>query len=374
MDLIDRLESLAKQIPGQLEHIHTEEATKHSLVMPFLAALGYNVFDPREIVPEYTADVGVKKGEKVDYAIMREGKPSLLIECKAADVSLTGQHMSQLYRYFSVTDARIAVLTNGVVYKFFSDLDASNRMDEVPFLELNILELTEEVVRELKPLTKEKFNVDNILNSAQELKYSKAIRAVFDANLQEPDDEFIRFFVNAIEPDRRFIQSTKDFYRPLITKALRHYIKQRVSGRLNAALAQEDLEVVPSGLSSHTSDVEDDDAPADDGIITTEEELEGFYIVRAIMSEVVDSERVVMRDVKSYCGVLLDDNNRQPICRLHFNSSQKYLGVFDDEKNEEKMPIDAPSDIVNFRAQLQATASFYGATKSEPVEEEAAEE
>lgn len=369
MDLIDRLESLSKQIPDQLAHIHTEEATKHSLVMPFLAALGYNVFDPREIVPEFTADVGIKKGEKVDYAIMRDGKPSILIECKAADVTPNIQHASQLYRYFSVTDARIAILTNGVIYRFYSDLDASNRMDEVPFLEFNILEFNEDSVRELKGLTKERFDVDNVLNAAQELKYSKAIRAVFDRNLQEPEDEFIRFFVNEIEPERRFVQSTKDFYRPLITRALKLYIKQRVSGRLNAALAQEDLEVVESSsatLDEVSVEVEEDN----NGIVTTEEELEGFYIVRAIMSEVVDTERVVMRDVKSYCGVLLDDNNRQPICRLHFNSSQKYLGIFDEDKNEEKFPIAAPVDIYNYRTELQATAGHYGATKSEPEAEE----
>ena len=361
MDLIDRLQALAKQIPGQLEHIHTEEATKHSLVMPFLAALGYNVFDPREIVPEFTADVGVKKGEKVDYAIMRDGKPSILIECKAADVTPSTQHVSQLYRYFSVTDARIAILTNGTSYKFYSDLDASNKMDETPFLEFNILELNEENVRELKPLTKEQFNVDHVLEAAQELKYSKAIRRVFDSNLQEPGDDFIRVFVSAIEPERRMVQSTRDFYKPLIVRALRQYIKERVSGRLNAALAQEELE--PLEASPTPIPTEDDvtNEATDDGIETTEEEIEGYHIVKAIMSELIDAKRVVMRDVKSYCGVLLDNNNRQPICRLHFNSAQKYLGLFDAEKNEERMSIDELSDIYNYREQLQATAHFYGA-------------
>ena len=160
MDLIDRLETLSRQIPGQLEYVHTEEATKNAMIMPFLQALGYNVFDPREVVPEFTADVGIKKGEKVDYAIMRDGQLTILIECKPAKSKLTVDHASQLYRYFTVTEARVAVLTNGLEYKFYSDLDNSNRMDDVPFLELDMLELTLEAVNHLKPMTKELFDVD----------------------------------------------------------------------------------------------------------------------------------------------------------------------------------------------------------------------
>ncbi len=78
MDFIDRIRDLSTRIPKQLEHIQTEEATKNALIMPFISALGYNVFDPTEVVPEFTADVGIKKGEKVDYAIHLDGKPIML--------------------------------------------------------------------------------------------------------------------------------------------------------------------------------------------------------------------------------------------------------------------------------------------------------
>lgn len=371
MDLIDRLEKIAKRIPKQLEHINTEEATKTALVMPFLSALGYDVFDPTEVVPEFTADVGIKKGEKVDYAIMNEGSPAILIECKAAGTDLNTKHASQLYRYFSVTEARIAVLTDGIVYKFYSDLDDSNRMDDVPFLELDMLDLTDELVQELKLLTKDRFDLDSAIEAANELKFTKAIKQVFHKNLQEPEDDFVRYFVSVIEPERRIVQSTKDFYRPLIAKALKLYISERVSGRLTAALAQEELEVRPAKLSEVSSANEANleeaaeatpDAP-DDGIVTTDEEIEGFHIVRAIMSERIDPERVIMRDVKSYCGVLLDDNNRQPICRLHFNTSQNYIGLFDAEKNETKVAIERLADIYKHRKELLATVDYYDAVE-----------
>ena len=361
MDLIDRLSSLSKNISTQLEHIHTEEAAKTSLVLPFLNALGYNVFDPREVVPEFTADFGTKKGEKVDYAIMNNGTPGILIECKSPGAPLNPKQAAQLYRYFSVTDARIAILTNGVVYKFYSDLDDSNKMDQLPFLELNMLDLREDLVRELKSLTKDRFDIDHIISSATELRYTKAIKEIFQANMEDPGDDFVTFFIRAAEPEKRVTSSTREFYKPLIHKALKTFIRERVSGRLNAALEQEDLEVRPSSLMS-TSEAflgEEDPPKADDGIVTTPEEIEGYYIVKSIMREVIESSRIIMRDVKSYCGILLDDNNRQPICRLHFNGSQNYIGLFDHEKNEERVPLETLDDIYTHKARLQAMAEFY---------------
>lgn len=122
--------------------------------MPFLAALGYNVFDPTEGTPELNADIGVKKGEKVDYAILRDGKPILLIECKHHAADLGKVHASQLYRYFSVTESRFGLLTNGIVYWFYTDLEALNKMDSKPCFEFNLLDFREQDAEELKKLSK----------------------------------------------------------------------------------------------------------------------------------------------------------------------------------------------------------------------------
>ena len=137
MTFNDQIKALSQRVPNLKDHLKTEEATKNALVMPFIKALGYDVFNPQEVIPEFTADVGTKKGEKVDYAIMQDREITMLIECKKAKTDLSLADISQLYRYFTVTKARIAVLTNGVQYRFYTDLDAPNRMDSRPFLELD---------------------------------------------------------------------------------------------------------------------------------------------------------------------------------------------------------------------------------------------
>ena len=138
MELDARIAELSKVVREHREVLLTEEAAKTALVMPFLQALGYNVFNPSEVVPEFTCDVGIKKGEKVDYAICLDGQITMLVECKPANSELSVSHASQLFRYFATTDARVAVLTNGVVYKFFAGLDVPNRMDDKPFFTLSL--------------------------------------------------------------------------------------------------------------------------------------------------------------------------------------------------------------------------------------------
>ena len=159
-----------------MDHLETEEATKNALVMPFIRALGYDVFNPKEVVPEFTADVGTKKGEKVDYAVKVDEQPVMLFECKHAGANLSVNHASQLFRYFHVTDARIGVLTNGIVYRFFTDLEESNKMEERPFLEFDVLDYDEQQIEELKKLRKESFDLEEMLSTAHDLKYRKALK------------------------------------------------------------------------------------------------------------------------------------------------------------------------------------------------------
>jgi hypothetical protein len=193
MDFIDRIRELSVRIPKQLEHIQTEEATKNALVMPFIAALGYNVFDPTEVTPELNADVGVKKGEKVDYAILKDRKPIILFECKGHKTNLDNIQPTQLYRYFSVTEARIAVLTNGIFYRFYSDLEEPNKLDTKPFLEFNMLDIQENLVNELKKLSKDAFNLEEMISSASDLKYTREIKRTLASELASPSDKFVHF-------------------------------------------------------------------------------------------------------------------------------------------------------------------------------------
>jgi len=159
MDLIDRIKDLASRIPNQIEHIQTEEATKNAFIMPFISALGYDVFNPTEVIPEFTSDIGTKKGEKVDYAIKKDDDIIILIECKWSGADLHQDQASQLYRYFSTTEARFAILTNGITYEFYSDIDEPNKMDSKPFFTFNILGFQDHQINELKKFTKSAFSL-----------------------------------------------------------------------------------------------------------------------------------------------------------------------------------------------------------------------
>ena len=367
MDFIDRLREISVRIPKQLEFIQTEEATKNALVMPFLSALGYNVFDPTEVTPELNADIGVKKGEKVDYAILREGKPIILIECKHHSVDLSHAHASQLYRYFSVTDARFSLLTNGITYWFYTDLEASNKMDSKPFFEFNMLDIREAAVEELKKFSKSAFDLENILTTASQLKYTREIRRIIIEQMQEPSEEFVKF-VTAQVYSGRMTQPVREQFAQLTKLAFKQVINDQINDRLKNALATEngtngasDSAVPPVDSTAGTNG----DATTDI-IITTEEEIEGYHIVRAILRQVVDVKRIAMRDVQSYCGILLDDTNRKPICRLHFNRVQKYIGFFEGQTDngkeslkEERLPIQGVDDIYKFADQLKATVNYY---------------
>jgi hypothetical protein len=360
MEFIEKLNALAAKIRQQAAAIQTEEATKNAFVMPFIhSVLGYDVFDPTEVTPEYVCDVGTKKGEKIDYAIFKNGEVQILVECKKIGESLNINHAGQLFRYFHVTNARIAILTNGQLFRFFTDLDAPNKMDEKPFLELDLLEIDEHSVPELLKLTKSAFDLGSIINAAGELKYVSQIKKVIATQFSAPEDDFIRLIANRVY-DGTITHKVREQFAELTRKAAAQFLSDQVNDRLKSAM--NGVAIKPPEQASASEPIATEAAPeiVEDKIATTEDELEGFHIVKAIVRSVTDVKRIVMRDTQSYCGVLLDDNNRKPICRLHFNRSQKYIGLFDQEKNETRHAIESVDDIYGFAEQLKVTVGYYG--------------
>lgn len=359
MEFEERLAALATKVRNQHDAIQTEEATKNAFVMPFIATiLGYDVFNPLEVVPEFTADVGVKRGEKVDYAIMREGEVQMLIECKRSADALKIEHASQLFRYFAVTNARVAILTNGEVYNFYTDLDKPNRMDEKPFLVLDLGDIDETLLPELKKLTKESFDIDSVVSAAEELKYVGSIKRAIAGEFREPDEEFVRFFTTRVY-DGRFTQDVRRQFTPLVTKASKQFLSEQVNDRLKTALG---AGYTPSTAATAPAEpttsepVAELDIARDTEIETTLEELEGYQIVKAIACSEVKPQRVVHRDAKTYFAILLDDNNRKTIARLWFNGKkQKYVGLFDKDKHETKHPITTLDDIYAHAAAIRET-------------------
>lgn len=362
MNFSEKIKSLANQLVKQVDHIQTEEATKSALIMPFINALGYNVFDPTEVVPEFTADVGGKKGEKVDYAVLKDGKPIMLFECKWCGTDLDNVHASQLYRYFSVTDARIGVLTNGINYHFFSDLDAANKMDSKPFLEINLDRLNEPLITELEKLTKPSFDLEEVITTASDLKYTKEIKKILAEEFASPSDNFVRLLASPVYSGK-LTQAVRQQFSETVKTAFSQFITEKINERLQYAMEKE------SASAKGAQENREDDKAAQEQeqekdkkrqIVTTEEEMEGFHIVKAILRETVDPARIAPRDTLSYFGILLDDNNRQPICRLYFNSeTRKYLALIDENKNEEKLLIEDLNDIYKYCERLKETVKIY---------------
>ena len=268
-------------------------------------------------------------------AVCIENEAKMLIECKPANIKLTSNHKNQLYRYFSVSDVKIAVLTNGSIYQFFTDYDNPGRMDENPFLEVDLRYLTDQKIESLKLFTKDNFSLEKIQENVKELRYRQAIHEVLLGEIRYPSDELMHVIA-------------KKVYSGVLTKSRMKYFER--------IIAEEIKDVFDNDYELDLSD-----------IITIDEEIEGFYIVRAIVSEVIDSNRVSIRDVKSYCGILLDDNHHYPICRLYFNDLDNLVVAFFDSmqkdkhggKVEEKIVINKVVDIYNYKEKLLDTVRAY---------------
>lgn len=354
MDLVDRIKEISTRIEKQKTHVQTEEGTKNAFVMPFIIALGYDVFNPSEVIPEFIADVGTKKGEKVDYAIKKDDNIIILIECKTIGTNLNHpENYSQLIRYFSITRTRFGILTNGIEYQFFSDLDNRHEMDKKPFFEFNISNFEEHQIEELKKFTKSSFDLENIISTANSLKYTGAIKKIFSDQLSNPlpDEDFTKYFVSKVYVGR-ITQSVLEQFSKIVKEALNQFLRERLNNSLKSALNEAEKSAQAKQEEAKVKNLETED------FLTTDAHLEGFHIIKAILRETIDIKRITLRNTKSYCGVLFDDNNRKPITRMYFNTSQKYISVF-SQKNEEKIPITDLNEIFKSSDRLKSTVLEY---------------
>lgn len=354
----DALEDMAGKVRDYADNLTTEEATKTAIIMPFISrVLGYDVFNPQEVVPEYVADLGLKKGEKVDFAIMRDGQVQMLIEAKRIGESLNLDHAGQLVRYFHTSNARIGVLTNGQHWHFFTDLDKPNRMDEKPFLQLDLMAIDPYVLPELKKMTKDTFDLESVILAAEELKYVSALKRALGEQFESPSDEFVRLLAGHVY-EGMFTQKVRELFTRLTTKALTQFVNDRVNDRLKSALGGA-APAVGAAPSVDTAEATADPDSGSSEVETTLTEMEGFHIVKAIAASEVPFSRIIPRDQKSYFAVLLDDNNRKPICRLHFNRAQLYIGLLDENKVERREPINSVEEIYNHADAIREAVRRY---------------
>lgn len=349
MDFIDEIKMFSQRVENMKDGLLTEEATKTAVIMPFFALLGYDVFNPLEFVPEYTADVGIKKGEKVDYAIMQGGEPVILVECKWIGEPLD-KHGSQLFRYFGTTKAKFGILTNGQYYRFYTDLEEANKMDEKPFLEVNILDIKENQVVELKKFHKSQFDVDKIFDVASALKYSTEFKTKLAAELQQPSDELVRFFLGGIY-EGKLMQSVVDRFRPILKKSLNDYISELMNDKIKTAL---DANNAKETEESAPEEQAEEQAPSErqPNIVTTVEELEAFFLVRNILKSLVPVADITYKDNERYMTIMYKGKTTKWICRLYFNGAHKRIAIADENKKEQSFGVEDIYDIEQYSDKL----------------------
>lgn len=356
MDFKDSIKQLSERVATLKSNLLTEEATKTALILPFINALGYDIFNPLEVLPEMNCDIGTKKGEKIDYAILRNGEPVILIECKHWEQNLT-LHDNQLLRYFHVSKAKFGILTNGVTYRFYTDLTAPNKMDEKPFLEVNMLDLREEQIEELKRFHKTYFDINSILSTANELKYMGELRNAISREFASPSTEFIKYMGKQVY-EGQFTQKVIDQFTPLVERSINNYINDLIADRLKAALNNNN----PTPQEENTSAAQNSEVEvkATSKVETTVEELEAFYIIKSILRKNMPAERITYRDAQTYFSVFIDDNNRKVVCRLYLNSeNNKRITFLDENKKEIHNKIEHIDDIYQYANELLNAAAKY---------------
>ncbi|MDI9349572.1 MAG: type I restriction enzyme HsdR N-terminal domain-containing protein [Candidatus Symbiobacter sp.] len=335
--------------------LETEEATKSALVVPFIRALGYDDTDPKDVIPEYDADIKGKKGEKVDYILRKNGQNILLIECKKISTDLAKDHKAQLKRYFEQTGCKFGLLTNGIDYHFFTELDKPNVMDEEPFFTFSLPQIKPKQIEALRQFAKESFDGDKIRDEATVLKYSSKFFAYISQQLKEPTEEFTKFVIKQNYEGSLTAKVSTNFGQ-LVKQA----VVETIDARIQEVLDKAKGDVAQKSTIEKTVESESNAKSDSAGIVTTEEEIEGFNIVRAILRQYFPAEKIVMRDMKSCCLVLFEDSVRKPIARMYFNDlAHLSLGLINQDKTEDKFPIASVDEIFKHADRLIATAKSY---------------
>ncbi len=337
MGFKEEIQRLSRQISERKAHISNEETTKHSLIIPFIQVLGYDVFDPLEVQPEYDADFGKKKGEKVDYAIFKNGRPIIFIEAKSVNDKLDN-HNAQLSRYFNSTpEVKIAILTNGVQYKFFTDLNQNNVMDTSPFFEVKFEDLTESEIENLSQFRKDTFDSEGLVKYAEELIYMANLHKNLKELFKNPSDEFIRFLIKDFS-GTRITSNVIDRFRPIVKKSISKALLDIVSQGLSQEVSPVTEDVIPvTPLEEHQAT--DNSDLIGKKLITTEEEIKAFESIRGILDKNGrDTSQLGYKDTTNYLGI----HHRNPsgwFVRLNFDTSNKHVIT--------RLPIEKTRSLAN---------------------------
>ena len=359
MDFKDAVLQLAERIVKQKDAITTEEGTKNAFIMPMIAALGYDVFNPFEVIPEMDCDIVKKRGEKIDYAIMKNERPIILLECKHWKQNLN-LHDTQLQKYFVASNARFGVLANGIEYRFYTDLDKANIMDGKPFLVVNMLDLSDADIEQLKKFHKSYYNESEILSNAQELQITIQIKDILNKNFQSPGDEFTRYFVRCLN-DGKSSPKLIEQYKTIIKKSIASIINDTISDRLSVAIKNEEQRVEDTKQEQQYNDKDttpklpDGTVAIDEenGIITTQEEIDAYNIIRSILRKHISANKIIYQDFKTYFSISLETRYWW-VCRLYFGGRKKSICfATDDYKPSDKIELETIDDLFTHSEKLE---------------------
>jgi len=241
-------------------------------------------------------------------------------------------------------------------------------MDEKPFFEFNMLDFKDQDVEELKKFAKSSFDLENILNTANQLKYTRSIQNTLRVWMTDPPEEFVRLASADFLAGKQFRGAVKEFFTQVTKQAFQQLVGDKINERLKGAMTPEPLSAVTAVV-----DEAADPLAGNEGFIPSDIEVEGFQIIRAMLRPLVKPGRIYIRDAASYCAILFDDNNRKPVCRLRFNNeSRLVVGLFNDRKEEEKVSIASLDQLFDLDARLKATVAGY--LNSDPAKDRSADQ
>lgn len=316
--------------------IQNEEQTKTSLIKPFFdTVLGFDTSDPFEFQAEYQASFKDLK-DKVDYAAFVNGKPAIIIECKPLQDQLGSRREEQLARYFTnKVEARIAILTNGIIYKFYSDLLEKNVMDNDPFFTFNLLEFTDEDLAKLERFSKNNFDIQSIINSEKAKFETKKLFQILVKNLSEVNEDLVK----KVLYDLGFSRSSKQLIEEYQLKISEIYL---------SAITEVQSELISKQQLAAASEKE----LKESGIETTDIEKDAFLIFKTIfMQEGITADRISNKDFKQFFNIILDGKQSNVLVKLYLNNPKNLF--FQLGKEEGKYSINSIDDILNYSKEIK---------------------
>ncbi|KJR46715.1 hypothetical protein UF75_2898 [Desulfosporosinus sp. I2] len=356
MEFKEELQKLSTQIAERRIHVTNEEMTKQSLILPFIQLLGFDIYNPLEVRPEYIADFGKKKSEKVDYAIFKDSIPVMFFEAKSVNEKLHN-HDAQLCRYFnSAKDVSVGIITNGIEYRFFTDINDTNIMDNKPFFVVNITKLKESEIENLAKFRKDSFNKESLTRCAEELTYASTLDNNIKELLKNPSDEFVRFLLKDFN-FQRITSNIVEKFRPIVKQSISNAVLDRVSDGLYRQEVSTNIE--PNVIIEN----EFDDKIKSKEIITTDDDLKSFEYIKVMLAKYGRNvDQLGYKDTQNYFSIYvsnlnnwfikinLESNNKNFVTRIESETLAKYSNGFKIEVapkrvGESKIYINSVEDI-----------------------------